>query len=181
MPRCWISASLRRLMDHEQGQSTFSVADAGGLAGTIEYMAPERLRGAPGDERGDIWSLGVVLYEMAARSLPFSGETAYALSAAILERPALPLPASVPPALGRIIERCLEKDPARRYHSAGEVAAGLEMRRARSAPARSAGRSRVSAGTRSRTASLAIVLAVFLLQSPTARTKRGMRRAPSSR
>ena len=116
-----------QVIDREPGHSTFSVADAGVLAGTIEYMAPERLRGAHGDERSDIWSLGVVLYEMAARSLPFRGETGYALSAAILEKPAFPLPSSVPPLLRRIIERCLEKDPSRRYHSAGEVAASLEI------------------------------------------------------
>ena len=115
-----------QVMDQEPGNSTFSVADAGGLAGTVEYMAPERLRGAPGDERSDIWSLGVVLYEMATRSLPFRGETAYALSAAILERPVPQVPSSVPFPLGRVIERCLEKDPARRFHSAGEVAAALE-------------------------------------------------------
>ena len=90
-------------------------------------MAPERLRGAPGDERSDIWSLGVVLYEMAGNASPFRGETAYALSAAILDRPASPLPASVPTPIARIIKRCLEKEPARRYQSTGEVAAELEI------------------------------------------------------
>lgn len=104
-----------------------TIADSGNLAGTVAYMAPERLRGARGDERSDIWSLGVVLYELAARSLPFRGETAYTLSAGILGQPAPPLPSSVPDGLRQVIERCLEKEPSRRYQHASEVAAGLEI------------------------------------------------------
>ena len=63
---------------------------------------------------------------MATRPSPFKGETAYALSAAI-SQPAQPLSAPVPSPLPRMIERCLEKNRAHRYHTAGEVAAGLEL------------------------------------------------------
>ncbi len=110
---------------HNGGRST--IADTADLAGTVAYMAPERLRGERGDERSDIWSLGVVLYEMATRSSPFKGETAYALSAAILDEAPAPLPSSTSATLKHVIERCLEKNRAHRYHTAGEVAAGLEL------------------------------------------------------
>jgi eukaryotic-like serine/threonine-protein kinase len=116
-----------QLGDEGQDGRTATIADTGDLAGTIAYMAPERLRGARGDERSDIWSLGVVLYEMVTRSSPFKGDTAYALSAAILEEPPPPLPSTVSGPLKHVIARCLEKDRARRYHTAGEVAAGLEL------------------------------------------------------
>ena len=117
---------IAQAVDTERAGDNSTYADPGTTAGTIAYMAPERLNGAPADARSDIWSLGVVLYEMAAGSLPFKGDTLFALSAAILDRPiASPTPA-LPPTLTRVIERCLEKDPARRYQAAGEVAASLE-------------------------------------------------------
>ncbi len=113
-------------VDPAPGESTFSAAGAGDLAGTIAYMAPERLRGAAADARSDVWSLGIVLYEMATGSLPFDGDTAYAVSAGILDKPVRTLPQNVPASLGRVIHRCLDKDPVRRYQTAGEVAARLE-------------------------------------------------------
>lgn len=105
---------------------TSTLADAGDRAGTVAYMAPERLRGSPGDVRSDIWSLGIVLYEMAAGAMPFVGETPFAVSAAILEQPARPLSESVPAPLQRAIDRCLQKDPGRRYQTAAEAAAALD-------------------------------------------------------
>ena len=108
-------------------------------------MAPERLRGSPGDARSDIWSLGIVLYEMAAGAMPFVGETPFAVSAAI-PQPARPLSESVPAPLRRVIDRCLQKDPARRYQTAGEVVAALDVGETTHAAtrdgARDAGRSR---------------------------------------
>ena len=105
---------------------TSTLADTSDRAGTIAYMAPERLRGAPGDARSDIWALGIVLYEMAAGAMPFVGETPFAVSAAIIHQPAQPLSESVPAPLRRMIDRCLQKDPARRYQTAGEVVAALD-------------------------------------------------------
>ena len=89
-------------------------------------MAPELLRGEPADERSDIWSLGVLLYEMASGENPFRGATGFELSGAILHAPPAELPEHVPDALARIIHRCLEKNPRDRYQTAGDVRAALE-------------------------------------------------------
>ena len=98
----------------------------GTLLGTPAYMAPEQLRGATADARTDLWALGVVLHEMAAGARPFDGQTAYELSASILNEPAAPLPDRVPNALRSVIARCLEKNPADRFQSAAEVRDALE-------------------------------------------------------
>jgi eukaryotic-like serine/threonine-protein kinase len=94
--------------------------------GTLAYMAPEVLRGGRGDERSDLWALGVVLHQLASGELPFSGASGPQLVAAILDGSPAPLPASVPVSLRTTIARLLSRDPARRIHSAGEVRAVLE-------------------------------------------------------
>src|SRR5215469_15076223 len=96
------------------------------FTGTLPYVAPEVLRGEEGDARSDIWSLGVLLYEMAAGRRPFRGNTAFELSAAILRERAPLITPPLPPILQSVIDRCLEKDPGQRYQSAGEVRAALE-------------------------------------------------------
>jgi serine/threonine-protein kinase len=96
------------------------------VAGTLSYMAPETLRADPRQPPSDIWALGVLLYEISCGDLPFSGRTAFDLTAAILRGPVSPLPARVPPALRAVIHRCLAKEPSQRYHRAGEVRAALE-------------------------------------------------------
>jgi len=97
-----------------------------GLSGTVPYMAPEILGGGAADERSDLWSLGVTLYEMAAGERPFRGQTQFQVAAAILEQEPPPLPAHIPPALARVVLRLLEKDPHARYAHASEAAAVLE-------------------------------------------------------
>jgi len=96
------------------------------FTGTLPYVAPEVLRGEEGDARSDIWSLGVLLYEMASGRRPFRGGTAFELSAAILRERAPLITPPLPPILQSVIERCLDKDPGQRYQSAGEVRAALE-------------------------------------------------------
>lgn len=108
-------------------QSVYSESERKAIAGTLHYMAPEVLRGDTPDSRCDIWSLGVVLYEMAAGRRPFSGKTSYELSAAILHQSAPLLPAKVGPGLRAVIDRCLAKEPGQRYQRASEVRAALEM------------------------------------------------------
>src|SRR5258707_1202421 len=96
------------------------------VSGTLLYIAPEILRGEPGDYRSDLWALGVVLYEAASGRLPFDGRTGFEISAAIMRELPKPLGPPVPPGLWAIIQRCLAKEPAQRYQRAGEVQAALE-------------------------------------------------------
>jgi eukaryotic-like serine/threonine-protein kinase len=97
-----------------------------GLTGTLPYMSPEQLEGKETSAPSDIWSLGVMLYEMSSGKRPFGGENLYRLCTAIIQEPAPPLPEHVPAGLAAVIRRCLEKEPARRYRRASEVRAALE-------------------------------------------------------
>ena len=101
-------------------------ASSGGAVGTLAYMAPEVLKGGDATPRSDIWSLGVLLYEMAAGQGPFIGTTQTDVVAAIVKETQAPLPERVPPALRSVIQRCLLKEPARRYAHAGSVQSALE-------------------------------------------------------
>ena len=91
---------------------------AGMILGTVNYMSPEQLRGKTIDERTDIWSLGVVLFEMLARRRPFTGESVSDVIAAVLER-ALPqiseLDADIPPEIETIVNKALEKNKENRF------------------------------------------------------------------
>src|SRR5216683_1948100 len=97
-----------------------------GLTGTLPYMSPEQLEGRETGPRSDIWSLGVLLYEMASGTRPFRGDNLYRLCTAIIEEPMPPLPERVPAGLAAVIKRCLQKEPARRYQRASELRAALE-------------------------------------------------------
>jgi serine/threonine-protein kinase len=107
--------------------SQVTLTEAGTVAGTPAYMAPEQFRGLPADERSDVWALGVVLYEMVAGRRPFRGHTGFEVSSEILTRPPQPLPPSVPGPLRAVIERCLAKEPSQRYRRGSEVRAALEV------------------------------------------------------
>jgi len=110
----------------EVTRSQASLTQPGTVVGTLAYMAPEQLRAQPADARSDIWALGVMLYEMASGARPFQGRTGFELSSSILNQTPSSLPEKVPIELRAVIERCLEKEPARRYQRAGEVRAALE-------------------------------------------------------
>ena len=107
-------------------RATTSLTDAGGIAGTVPYMAPEALRGEPADARSDVWGLGVLLYEMLGGRRPFTGSTGVEVTSAIMRDPPAPLSSTVPSGLASIVQRCLAKDPVRRYQRAGEVRAALQ-------------------------------------------------------
>ncbi len=93
----------------------------GTVMGTTHYMSPEQARGLPVDERTDIFSLGVLLYEMIAGRLPFDGATRKDVIIAIIERELPPLDDAVPAALRKIVSRALRKDRAERYQSVNEL------------------------------------------------------------
>lgn len=99
-------------------------------AGTLSYMPPEVLLGRPADARSDIWSLGVILHQLLTGTLPFTGRTAFQTSAAILaDDPRSTAPS--PLALRLVVERCLAKDPCRRYQRAGDLHRALKAIRAK--------------------------------------------------
>jgi serine/threonine protein kinase/Tol biopolymer transport system component len=102
-----------------------SVTQAGVVLGTIGYMSPEQVRGKPADTRSDIFSFGVVLYEMLAGKRAFHGETAADVMSAILNQEPPELTATnreISPALDRIVHHCMEKSPQQRFQSAGDIA-----------------------------------------------------------
>jgi formylglycine-generating enzyme required for sulfatase activity/dienelactone hydrolase len=100
----------------------------GSTKGTPAYMSPEQAAGREIDARSDIWSLGVILYEMLARSLPFAGESQVAQLRAIIHDPPRPLRAvrpDVPDELESVVHRAMEKEREKRYASAREMARDL--------------------------------------------------------
>ncbi len=103
------------------------------VAGTPAYMAPEVLRGEAADARSDVWALGVLLYEMASGTHPFSGVTAFEVIASIMAGPPT-LRTSMPPGLRTVVQRCLTVDRAERYQRLADVALALEDVRARTSP-----------------------------------------------
>ncbi|HET6463398.1 MAG TPA: protein kinase, partial [Candidatus Krumholzibacteria bacterium] len=103
---------------------TSPITTEGAVMGTVPYMSPEQLRGRDVDHRSDIFSLGIMLFEMASGTRPFAGDTNSDISSSILRDIPPPLDEvrpDLPHHLARIVAHCLEKDPRDRYHSAADV------------------------------------------------------------
>jgi serine/threonine-protein kinase len=105
------------------------VTRTGQVVGTAAYMSPEQARGVAADQRSDLWSLGVVMYEMLAGHLPFAGGNEPGVLYAVLNEEIAPLESvrpGVPRPLAAVVARCLRKDPSERYQTAAELRTDLD-------------------------------------------------------
>ncbi len=99
--------------------------EPGMVMGTAGYMSPEQVQGHPADARSDIFSFGLVLYEMLSGERAFKGDSAVAMMSAILMADPPALPPSVPQGIAQIVNHCIEKNPAERFQSARDLAFAL--------------------------------------------------------
>src|SRR5262249_13768317 len=102
---------------------TAALTRPGMILGTLQYMSPEQLQGKEADVRSDLFSFGCVLYEMLTGRRAFEGENPASVIAAVVERE--PLPLEISPPLDRVVMRCLQKDPDRRFQTAIDLKAAL--------------------------------------------------------
>jgi eukaryotic-like serine/threonine-protein kinase len=110
----------------DEGTLTKALTAKGEILGTLHYMSPEQLQGREAEAPSDIFSFGLVLYEMLTGKRAFDGPSPASVIAAILERPAPSVGDVAPPALDRVLHHCLEKDPESRWQSARDLRNELE-------------------------------------------------------
>jgi serine/threonine protein kinase/tetratricopeptide (TPR) repeat protein len=127
----------------------------GRILGTVAYMSPEQAEGQPVDARSDIFSLGILLYELAVGERPFRGDTSLSVLTSILRDSPMPITernAALPRELDRIVRRCLVKDPRGRYQSAADLRNDVEeLKQEMESTVRASGRtSATQSGPRSR-------------------------------
>ncbi len=121
---------LAKLLQREMGREKPSFASTSGqFFGTLHFLSPEQARGGPADERSDLFSLGVVFYQMASGQLPFNADGPLLVLEKIRDaepEPFVPLDPAFPPAAAKIISKLLQKNPANRYQNARDLLRDLE-------------------------------------------------------
>src|SRR5262249_43924003 len=108
------------------------MTEAGSIVGTAQYLSPEQARGQHVGPESDLYSVGVVLYEMLTGRVPFTGDSAVAIAMKHVQEPPVPprqLVPAIPPELEAVVLRAMAEDPSRRYHSAREM--GMDLDRVR--------------------------------------------------
>ncbi len=110
-----------------QENLTTGLTSKGQILGTLLYMSPEQINGQEAGPQSDIFSFGLVLHEMLTGKRAFDGSTPASVMVAILERPAPSVSHVAPPALDRVLRRCLEKDQENRWQSVRDLRAALEL------------------------------------------------------
>ncbi len=161
-----VDFGLAKLLTMDESAPTESLSGVHGMAGTLPYMSPEQLWGRPPDCRSDIYSAGVVLYEMATGKRPFQGKAPTAISEAILHtEPVSPreLSPAISSALESVILKCLQKEPATRYQTARELSA--DLRRVQTSGV-GISADRKPASVRARWVAIASLMAILAVAAP---------------
>lgn len=109
-----------------EGEESEELTETGALMGSPKYLPPEQIRGGPQDGRVDVYSLGVVMYEMLAGRVPFADGEAITVMMAHVQNPVPPIDRKLPKGLQTLVQGCLEKEPSRRPKNMAEVIRQLE-------------------------------------------------------
>ena len=120
-----------KVTDFGIAKATNSNTITSNAMGSVHYLSPEQARGGYSDEKSDIYSLGVTLYEMLSGKVPFAGDNTVSVALLHIQGEAMPLrdlDQSIPISVDKIVQKCMQKRPERRYHSASELI--LDLKRA---------------------------------------------------
>ncbi len=116
---------IAKIVRQDPEDSRTTVTAPGWIVGSPSYMAPEQAIGAQVDQRSDVFAFGILLFEALTGRLPFKGDTTPAYLHNLTHAKASKLPRSFSPPLRRLVDKCLRKDPARRFQSGGDLARGI--------------------------------------------------------
>ncbi len=118
-----------KVTDFGIAKATNSNTITSNAMGSVHYLSPEQARGGYSDEKSDIYSLGVTLYEMLSGKVPFAGDNTVSVALLHIQGEAMPLrelDSEIPVSIDKIVQKCMQKKPERRYHSASELISDLK-------------------------------------------------------